>query len=235
MNFYAARQPILDKSKKLFAYELLFRDGINNVFPDIDGDEATSKMVEASQFNMGISEFTGNKPAFINFTLETLSQGYPEMLTPDEVVVEILETIKPGKKLLSICKDLHNKGWLHQDIKPEKYPVLDKLTKYAINYFKDKVEPNKKYKTPNEIEKNALLNLAKKLELVEQDSKPEDIQTIVYSTGKENGYENKLREWFILIYEVLFGSEDGPRMGFFISFFGVKETIKLINEKIKRN
>ena len=56
---------------------------------------------------------------------------------------------------------------------------------------------------------------------------------MVYSTGKENGYEKKLREWFILIYEVLFGSKDGPRMGFFISFFGVDETIKLINQKIK--
>ena len=62
----------------------------------------------------------------------------------------------------------------------------------------------------------------------------EDIQTVVYSTGKENGYEKKLREWFILIYEVLFGSKDGPRMGFFISFFGIKETIKLINEKINK-
>ena len=123
----------------------------------------------------------------------------------------------------------------HQDIKPENHPILDQLTKYAINYFKDKVEPNKKYKTPNEIEKSALLNLVKKLELVTQDSKPEDIQTVIYSAGKENGYEKKLREWFILIYEVLFGSEDGPRMGFFISFFGVKETIKLINEKIKKN
>jgi lysyl-tRNA synthetase class 1 len=123
----------------------------------------------------------------------------------------------------------------HQDIKPEKYPVLDKLTNYAINYFKDKVEPNKKYKRPDESEKQALLNLAKKLELILQDTKPEEIQTVVYSTGKENGYEKKLREWFILIYEVLFGSKDGPRMGFFISFFGVKETIKLINEKIKKN
>jgi lysyl-tRNA synthetase class 1 len=77
--------------------------------------------------------------------------------------------------------------------------------------------------------------LAKKLELILQDTKPEEIQTVVYSTGKENGYEKKLREWFVLIYEVLFGSKDGPRMGFFISFFGVKETIKLINEKIKKN
>ncbi len=123
----------------------------------------------------------------------------------------------------------------HQDIKPENHPVFDKLTNYAINYFKDKVEPNKKYKIPDEIEKKALLNLVKKLELITQDSKPEDIQTVVYSTGKENGYEKKLREWFILIYEVIFGSVDGPRMGFFISFFGVKETIKLINQKLKKN
>ena len=123
----------------------------------------------------------------------------------------------------------------HQDINPKNYPILDQLTKYAINYFKDKVEPNKKYKTPNENEQKALFNLAKNLELVTQVSKPEDIQTVVYTTGKENGYEKKLREWFILIYEVLFGSVDGPRMGFFISFFGIKETVKLINKKIKKN
>lgn len=138
MNFYAARQPILDKSKKLFAYELLFRDSIDNVFPDIDGDEATTKMIEASQFNMGISEFTGNKPAFINFTLETLNQGYPEMLTPDEVVVEILETIKPGKKLLALCKSLHQKGYTlalddyeHQNVWAHFYPFI-KMIKIDI-------------------------------------------------------------------------------------------------------
>ena len=33
-----------------------------------------------------------------------------------------------------------------------------------------------------------------------------------------------LRDWFKLIYEVVFGDENGPRMGFFISFFGVNET-----------
>jgi len=138
MNFYAARQPILDKSKKLFAYELLFRDSIDNVFPDIDGDEATSKMIEASQFNMGMSEFTANKPAFINFTLDTLSQGYPEMLAPDEVVIEILETIKPGKKLLGLCKNLYAKGYTlalddyeHQNVWAHFYPYI-KIIKIDI-------------------------------------------------------------------------------------------------------
>lgn len=131
MYFYAARQPILDKNKELFAYELLFRDSIDNVFPDICGDEATSKIVEASQFNMGISEFTSNKPAFINFTLDTLSKGYCEMLTPEEVVIEILETVKPGKRLLAQCKDLFEKGYtlalddyVHQSVWAHFYPYI---------------------------------------------------------------------------------------------------------------
>ncbi|SEK45837.1 EAL and modified HD-GYP domain-containing signal transduction protein [Colwellia chukchiensis] len=131
MYFYAARQPILDKEKKLFAYELLFRDSIINVFPDVDADEATTKMIEASNFNLGISEFTGNKSAFINFTLETLVQGYPETLTTEEVVVEVLETIKPGKRLLAICKDLNEKGYtialddyIHQPVWRHFYPFI---------------------------------------------------------------------------------------------------------------
>ena len=42
-----------------------------------------------------------------------------------------------------------------------------------------------------------------------------------------------LRDWFKLIYEVVFGDENGPRMGFFISFFGVKETTELLMNKLK--
>ncbi len=121
----------------------------------------------------------------------------------------------------------------HKDINPKDHPILDGLTEYAINYFNEKVEPNKKFKTPNLEEKKALQELVEKLKSVPQKTNPEDIQTIVYSVGKEKGYSKNLREWFKLIYEVTFGETDGPRMGFFISFFGIKETIKLINEKIK--
>ena len=121
----------------------------------------------------------------------------------------------------------------HKEIKPSDHPILDNLTEYAINYFKDKLEPNKNYKTPNSEEKKALNNLIKNLGKLKQQNKPEEIQTIVYSTGKENGYEKNLRDWFKLIYQVLFGDEDGPRIGFFISFFGIEETIKLLSEKIK--
>ena len=121
----------------------------------------------------------------------------------------------------------------HKEINPKEHKIFDELTEYAINYFKDKVEPNKKFKKPNFKEKKALENLVLKLKRLDQSLEPEEIQTHVYTVGKENGYEKNLRDWFKLIYEVVFGEANGPRMGFFISFFGLNETIELINNKLK--
>ena len=123
----------------------------------------------------------------------------------------------------------------HKELNPKDYPILDSLTEYAINYFEDKVKPNKKFKKPSPDEKKALENLVVRLKKIDQSLKPEEIQTYVYTVGKENGYEKNLRDWFKLIYEVVFGEENGPRMGFFISFFGLKETIELIDNKINNN
>ena len=95
-----------------------------------------------------------------------------------------------------------------------------------------KIKLKKIYKKPNKEEKDALEALIKVLENCDDNMQPEDIQTNIYSVGKENGYKENLRNWFKLIYEVVFGVENGPRLGFFISFFGVKNTIKLIKEKI---
>ena len=104
---------------------------------------------------------------------------------------------------------------------------LEGSTLWMKNFLK------KKYKKPNEEEKNALKALIKTLENCNDEMTPEEIQTLIYSTGKENGYTENLRDWFKLIYEVIFGDENGPRMGFFISFFGVNETKQLIEDKIK--
>ena len=114
-----------------------------------------------------------------------------------------------------------------------KYPIFDNLISYAIKYFNDVIKQKKQYKKPNIDEKIALQALIKTLENCNDKMTPEEIQTKIYSAGKENGYSENLRDWFKLIYEVVFGDENGPRMGFFISFFGVKETKQLIIDKLK--
>ena len=119
------------------------------------------------------------------------------------------------------------------DINEENFPIFDSLVSYAIKYFNDVIKSQKNYKKPNQEEKIALEALVKNLEKCNDQMSPEDIQTLIYSTGKENGYAENLRDWFKLIYQVVFGDENGPRMGFFISFFGVNETKELIMSKIK--
>ena len=120
-----------------------------------------------------------------------------------------------------------------KDIKISDHPILDSLIEYALKYFADIVKPKKKYRKPNEKEKKALQDLVKRLKDCKGQIEPEAIQTIIYSVGKDNGYQENLREWFKAIYEIVFGEQDGPRMGFFISFFGIKESIELINKYIK--
>ena len=120
-----------------------------------------------------------------------------------------------------------------ENISEKEQPIFDDLVGYAIKYFNDVIKTKKKYKTPDHKEKKALEALIVTLNECNDKMSPEDIQTLIYSTGKDNGYTENLRDWFKLIYEVVFGDENGPRMGFFISFFGVKETKDLIINRIK--
>ena len=119
-----------------------------------------------------------------------------------------------------------------KNISEKNYPIFDNLINYAIQYFNDVIKKQKKYKKPNAEEKIVLEALVKTLGKCNDNMSPEDIQTLIYTAGKENGYKDNLRDWFKLIYEVVFGDENGPRMGFFISFFGVNETKELIKSKL---
>ena len=118
------------------------------------------------------------------------------------------------------------------NIKEENFPIFDKLVEYSIKFFDEVIKKSKKYKKPNINEKKALVELIKALSECTDKMLPEEIQTKIYSVGKENGYKDNLRDWFKLIYEVVFGDENGPRLGFFISFFGIQETKQLISKKI---
>ncbi len=118
-------------------------------------------------------------------------------------------------------------------LREKEQPIFNSLISYAIKYFNDMVKKNKVYKKPNEEEKKVINLLIKSLEKCSTSMSPEDIQSEIYKVGRENGYKDNLRDWFKLIYEVVFGDINGPRLGFFISFFGVNETVNLIKQRIK--
>ena len=79
-----------------------------------------------------------------------------------------------------------------KNIKISDHPILDSLVGYALKYFEDIVKPNKKYRKPNDKEKKALQDLVKRLQDCKEITDPEAIQTIVFSVGKDNGYQQNL-------------------------------------------
>jgi lysyl-tRNA synthetase class 1 len=125
-------------------------------------------------------------------------------------------------------------GYLRQyapDATPEKYPDLDELIGNAMAYHKDFIAPTLHRRKPEGVEVAALERLDSELGALPDDAAAEDIQTIVYTIGKEGGFDN-LRDWFKALYETLLGSSQGPRMGSFIALYGVENTRKLIAEAL---
>jgi len=111
MFTYVARQAIYDTKKRVFAYELLFRDGISNCFPDISQDEATSSMLAESHLSLGVEHLCFNKPAFINFHQDTILYRFPSTLDPLNVVIEIVESVEITPEFIKACDHIKNMGY----------------------------------------------------------------------------------------------------------------------------
>ena len=111
MDVYVARQPIFNKKKKIYGYELLFRDGLTNAFPNIDGDTATSKVLTNSFLTIGMDQITGGKKAFINFPPKLLLKKIPLMFPHDKMTIEVLEDVKPDPEIIAACKELKDSGY----------------------------------------------------------------------------------------------------------------------------
>ncbi len=106
---FIARQPIFDDKLKLFAYELLFRTGGENVFRPYK--EASGSLIVDSTMLFGLQTLTGHGKAFINVDLLALQRGTARLLPPDQVVIEILESITPSQEVVQLCAELCNEGY----------------------------------------------------------------------------------------------------------------------------
>ncbi len=107
---YVARQPILDRKKSTIGYELLFRDGPKNTFPDIDPEEATSRLL-SDHFLTAHYSTLGDLLGFVNFPYQSLLNMVPTLFPIKSMVVEILEDCPPTPELLSAIKKMAQLGY----------------------------------------------------------------------------------------------------------------------------
>jgi c-di-GMP-related signal transduction protein len=111
MDIYIGRQPILDKSENIIAYELLYRNSTSNWYEGLDHDSATIDVMVNTFASMGFKEVGERKKCFINFTENLLLKRIPTYIPPEYIVVEILETVSLTDEIVDVCKELKSKGY----------------------------------------------------------------------------------------------------------------------------
>ena len=112
MDVFIARQPILDRQRQLYAYELLFRsEARHNAFDGGDGAAATTRLIANALLAMGLESLLCGKKAFINFDRSLLLGGLHSVLPPEILVIEVLETVEADGEVLAACQRLSKQGY----------------------------------------------------------------------------------------------------------------------------
>jgi lysyl-tRNA synthetase, class I len=130
---------------------------------------------------------------------------------------------------------------------PDKDPKLDELAGYAVRYFVDQVKPSRRFRAPDEVERDALKKLDLTLTNLPLSATSEDIQTTLYNVGRTIPRYQDFKAkgatpekpgvsvaWFNAIYQLLLGQERGPRFGSFVAVYGIPETRALIRQALAR-
>ena len=92
-RFFLGRQPIVGRGQELVAYELLFRSSASNAANILDDVTASAAVIQHVFSDLGVQQALGEHRGYINFSEELLLSDLIEVLPPDRVVLEILETV----------------------------------------------------------------------------------------------------------------------------------------------
>ena len=114
-NVFLGRQPILDRSAQLFAYELLFRNGTaqnGNFARFSDGNQATATVISNAFTEFSMADALGPYRGFIKVDCGLLCSDLINVLPQDSVVLEIVESVAPTPEVIARCAQLHNDGYM---------------------------------------------------------------------------------------------------------------------------
>lgn len=164
-QIFVARQPVFDRDKNVFAYELLFRDGFRNYTSPPDSESASIKVISNSLI-IGLQELTAGKRAFIQFSDQLLLSRVPRMFPRELLGVEIPDEFTPDLQITDTLIKLKSAGYLliindfitqpgygallpltdiiridfHSSNSRQRFAVIDQLSSLKIKLLADKIE-----------------------------------------------------------------------------------------------
>ncbi|TAL35019.1 MAG: HDOD domain-containing protein [Spirochaetes bacterium] len=183
-NIYVARQPIFDRHKNIFAYELLFRSGFDNFYDSLDGDYASTRTMLNSFFLLGMDTITGGKMAFVNFTRNLLLNEVATIFPKELLAVEVLENVTADDAVVASCKKLSKSGYLiildDFMLKPDYEPLIEVADIIKVDF--KLANHGERKKILDSIGRNKHKFLAEKVETLDEFNQAKD-QGFAYFQG----------------------------------------------------
>lgn len=109
---FIGRQPILDRERRLFGYELLFRGQAQDTQANfVDGDAATSQVMWNAVNEFGLDKLVDGRNAFVNITENFMRQPKLVVLPTRKTFLEILESTQVDDRVIMGCRELKRRGY----------------------------------------------------------------------------------------------------------------------------
>jgi EAL and modified HD-GYP domain-containing signal transduction protein len=105
------RQPIVDRSGALVAYELLFRGGFDNAATVDDDGIATDQVIVNALAQFGVAATLGAHRGFLNVGRASLGSDSLYLLEPGRFTLEILEDVVIDAEIEADCRRLRRSGF----------------------------------------------------------------------------------------------------------------------------
>lgn len=109
-SVFLGRQPIFDRKRRTYAYELLYRNDQQNVAFFSDPDNATRRVLEVAMLEWGFDRVIGDRFGFINAEAGILHSGLLSLLPVDRAVVELVETVVIDDRLIASVRSAREAG-----------------------------------------------------------------------------------------------------------------------------
>lgn len=111
VNIHFARQPILDRSQRVVAYEVLHRSSSADVVATFDDPVAATAQVLAGAFYGPTPARFAGRVGFVNLTRHSLLEGVVHSVSPKQVGAEILEETIVDDALIEALQALRTEGY----------------------------------------------------------------------------------------------------------------------------
>lgn len=132
MEVFVARQPIFDRHRQVWAYELLYRSGAAETqFNGTGASSATQQVISNGMLSIGFDALLRGRHACVNFGREMLLQDLYTSLPPEHTVIELTEDVEPDSDVVGALKVMRERGYqiALDDFRPG--PGMDRLIDLA--------------------------------------------------------------------------------------------------------